>query len=184
MLFFVVFPAVVEIVPFLVAGKAAVGVEEFGAFVEIVPLFSECLRAGAQCNRDGCEGEEIFFHMSVAEASVEVGDDEVGDFVDGEQGRVESEVVGGGIAPAAVGVEVVVVGAEFVGALGQAACGGGVFCVEARDDSADTFVHRGVHEYADHVGEVAQHIVGASSHYDTWALVGDMADEIALGAVD
>ena len=47
MLFFVVFPAVVEIVPFLVAGKAAVGVEEFGAFVEIVPLFSECLRAGA-----------------------------------------------------------------------------------------------------------------------------------------
>ena len=70
MLFFVVFPAVVEIVPFLVAGKAAVGVEEFGAFVEIVPLFSECLRAGAQCNRDGCEGEEIFFHMSVAEASV------------------------------------------------------------------------------------------------------------------
>ena len=88
------------------------------------------------------------------------------------------------MAPAFVGVEVVAVGAEFVGLLGE---GLGLFggdAVGSLEDALDADVDGGVDEDVDDIVDVAQDVVGTASDDDTGSAVGELVDEVALGLVD
>ena len=59
--------------------------------------------------------------LRAPEAAVKVGDDQLGDVLKGQHRGIEAQVVAGSVAPGLVGIEIVKIGAEFVGLLAEAA---------------------------------------------------------------
>lgn len=120
----------------------------------------------------------------MAEAFVKVFDDDVGDVLEAHHGRVEAEVVACRVAPALVGVEIVEIGAEFVGLL---AVGTALLeCAPLRvalEDAAGAVVRVGVDKDVDQVGQVAQHIVGRAAHDYARLVGGNAVHEVALRLV-
>lgn len=125
-----------------------------------------------------------FFEVEAGKTEGDIFGHDAGDIVGREQGGVEAEVVGCGVAPAFVGVKVVVVGAEFVGALAQLFGFGAGVDIGAAHDAVDAVFGRGVHEDVDHRGVVAQDIVGRAPHDDARTVGGKPADNVALRLID
>ena len=111
-------------------------------------------------------------------------DNELGGSFNAQEAGVETQVVAVGVAPKFVGVEVVVLGAEFVDLV--AALLGGLLCVAvaAPDDACHAVTDGGVQEHAVDRTIVAQDVVGGSSHNDAGLAVHQILHDLALGLVD
>lgn len=122
--------------------------------------------------------------MQLRKAQFDVVGYDACDIVGGEQRCVEAEVVGRGVAPALVGVEVVVACTQTVGALAEFV---GFFArvdVAACDNTVDAAFGGSMHEQVDGERVVAKHVVGGASDDDAWACGGEAPDHVGLGLVD
>lgn len=97
---------------------------------------------------------------------------------------VEGEIVGGGVAPAFVGIEIVESGPEFVDLAGFGFGFLSRFAVTAGDYAGHAVGHVGMHENVDGAGMVAEYVIGCASNYHAWLTVCQHFDELALLIVD
>ena len=102
------------------------------------------------------------------------------------QGRIQAQIVVLGLAPAVLGVIVVVActGAVMLGQLGLPQAVRHVFGVGAALGKLDAGLQRRVDEGAQHVGALTQDVVTAAAQNDAGALGGQLLDDVALQNVD
>lgn len=117
-------------------------------------------------------------------AAVDVVGEKVDELVHGHQRSVDSEIVAGGGAPGAVGVEVIVIGSQTVDFGGMRPGLVGRIEVATAHYPAHTLFDRGMYKYAYKVRMVAKHVVGRASHYHTRGLAAERTYEVALSLVD
>lgn len=96
------------------------------------------------------------------------------------EAAVERGMIVLGLPPVSLCVEVVIGCAVAVGHfdVGFGFCFATLFALH---DAPDALGKRGVDKEVETVGMLAQNVVGAAAHDDTWSGVGHLADDVALG---
>ena len=120
----------------------------------------------------------------LSQAALDEVDDELCRALDAQQTGVQAQVVTLGVAPQFVGVEVVVLGAQFVGLVGTFLGRLAGVTVAALHDAPDAVIDGGVQEHADDGAVVTQHIVGCAANDHTGFAVYQVFHHLALGLVD